>query len=189
MRPAHERHFPQCFPQTQCVGLERLGNAAHATALAQHRAEARPPSRQAFEPEARETQAMGIGQFPQRLERRGPTREQAVQLRVGQKVHIPRVDHLGGISGKTEGAELAVTPQALVVERLALLHPERLEEQCANLTGSTFEGKLACLPQQPRVGGVAQVRSHAASDVRALANIQRELCRIADEVVDAGRLR
>lgn len=58
----------------------------------------------------------------QRLQRRPPVREQAIQMILAGEIHLTGVHHLRACVFQQQRAELLITPQALIKQRLALFN-------------------------------------------------------------------
>ncbi len=58
----------------------------------------------------------------QRLQRCPPVREQAIQMILAGEIHLTGVHHLRACVFQQQRAELLITPQALIKQRLALFN-------------------------------------------------------------------
>jgi hypothetical protein len=164
-----------CFVAPACTG-----------ATADHRPQAGPVAHRRLHAQRDQAQPVGVGQFGQMLHRGTARAIQAIQAWRGGELAFSRVHQTQArIIAGVPGAQLPAAPQALVEQRLARLDQPRLEQQRADLAGGALVADVARLPQQARLVWVAQVGQHAAAQVHALADVQRQALAVTMEDVHA----
>ena len=141
---------------------------------------------QFFQPQRAIAELVLVSQAAQTVQRGVSAGKQPVQVGLGGKVDVFRINHFGHTATQAQAAQLFVAAQLLVEQRVLRLDHLGFQQQGPNFTRRTDVADALGLAQHAGFVRRAQVRQQAGPDVDAFAYIQGQVALLPMKDVDPG---
>jgi hypothetical protein len=184
MWPAVHAHSVQAAQQPLGVRRPTFVTSAHPCTLLDRSAKTRFARGQLFKAQSPVTKPVLVRHGTQSLERRVPTGKQTKQIRLGGKVQVAGIDHTGLKVRQLQAAQLLVSPEFLVEDRLLQLDHLRFEQQGADLPRCSDVTDSARLSQHAHLVLGSQVGQESRTEVDAFPDVQRQITLLPMKGVD-----